>query len=231
MVDHLPIVRIIAWRIHDRLPQQVPIEDLYSAGILRLLDAFGRFDPSKQVLFRTYAQHRIPGAILDSLRALDWSPRGLRGKGRAVEQAIQLLTAQLHRSPTEMEIAQKLNIPLVVYQQLLGELNGLEIDTLDSERSTDPDEEELIYVTARPEDDPLFRYLDQEMWDRLAKAINDLPERERLIMTLYYYEEVTMKEIGLIIGIAESRVSQMHASALVHLRARLTITATIEVTT
>jgi RNA polymerase sigma factor for flagellar operon FliA len=231
MVDHLPIVRIIAWRIHDRLPQQVPIEDLYSAGILRLLDAFGRFDPSKQVLFRTYAQHRIPGAILDSLRALDWSPRGLRGKGRAVEQAIQLLTAQLHRSPTEMEIAQKLNIPLVVYQQLLGELNGLEIDTLDSERSTDPDEEALIYVTARPEDDPLFRYLDQEMWDRLAKAINDLPERERLIMTLYYYEEVTMKEIGLIIGIAESRVSQMHASALVHLRARLTITATIEVTT
>jgi RNA polymerase sigma factor FliA len=231
MVDHLPIVRIIAWRIHDRLPQQVPIEDLYSAGILRLLDAFGRFDPSKQVLFRTYAQHRIPGAILDSLRALDWSPRGLRGKGRAVEQAIQLLTAQLHRSPTEMEIAQKLNIPLVVYQQLLGELNGLEIDTLDSERSTDPDEEALIYVTARPEDDPLFRYLDQEMWDRLAKAINDLPERERLIMTLYYYEEVTMKEIGLIIGIAESRVSQMHASALLHLRARLTITATIEVTT
>jgi RNA polymerase sigma factor FliA len=104
---------------------------------------------------------------------------------------------------------------------LLGELNGLEIGTLHSERSADSDEENLISVTARPEDDPLFRYLDSELRERMTKAINDLPERERLIMTLYYYEETTMKEIGLILGVVESRVSQIHASAVLHLRARL----------
>jgi RNA polymerase sigma factor FliA len=221
MAEHLPIVRLIARRIHERLPQHVPIEDLYSAGVLGLLDAFGRFDPSKQILFRTYAQHRIRGAILDSLRTLDWSPRELRRKARAVEGAIQLLTAQFHRSPTDIEIAQKLNIPLLAYQQLLGDLKGLEIGTLHAMRSEDPDEEDLIYIATRPEDDPLFRCLDREIRERLTKAINDLPERERLIMTLYYYEEVTMKEIGRIIGVVESRVSQMHASAVLHLRARL----------
>ena len=208
MADHLPIVRFVARRIHERLPQHVTIDDLYSAGVLGLLDAFGRFDPSKQVKFSTYAQFRIRGAILDSLRTLDWSPRELRRKGRAVEHAIQALIGQLSRSPTDIEIAQKLNISLVAYQQLLGELKGLEIGSLHSERSADSDEEELIYVTARPEDDPLFRYLDGEMRERLTKAINELPERERLVMTLYYYEETTMKEIGLILGIAEPRVSK-----------------------
>jgi RNA polymerase sigma factor FliA len=102
MIEHLPIVRFIARRIHERLPQHVPIDDLYSAGVLGLLGAFGRFDPSKQVKFRSYAQFRIRGAILDSLRTLDWSPRELRRKGRAVEQAIQALIAQFHRSPTDI---------------------------------------------------------------------------------------------------------------------------------
>jgi RNA polymerase sigma factor for flagellar operon FliA len=228
MVEHLPIVRLVALRIHERLPQHVPVEDLYSAGVLGLLDAFGRFDPSKQVLFRTYAQFRIRGAILDSLRTLDWSPRELRRKARAVEQAIQLLIAQLHRSPTDSEIAQKLNIPLFAYQQLLGDLNGLEIGALDSERPPDPDEEEQIYVKARPEDDPLFRYLESEMRDRLAKGINGLPERERLVMTLYYYEEVTMKDVGLIIGVVESRCWQLHATALLHLRDCLARATTLQ---
>jgi RNA polymerase sigma factor for flagellar operon FliA len=124
MIEHLPIVRFIARRIHERLPQHVPIEDLYSAGVLGLLDAFGRFDPSKQIQFRTYAQFRIRGAILENLRTLDWSPRELRRKGRAVEQAIQALIVQFNRSPTDIEIAQKLNIPLSDYQQLLGGLKG-----------------------------------------------------------------------------------------------------------
>jgi RNA polymerase sigma factor FliA len=221
ITEHLPIVRFIARRIHERLPQHVQLEDLYSAGVLGLLDACLRFDPSQQVKFRSYAQFRIRGAILDSLRTLDWSPRRLRRKGRAVEQAIQALIGQLHRSPTDIEIAQKLNVPLAAYQQLLGELKGLEIGSLRSERSEDSDEDEMDLVPSRPEDDPLFRYLDGEMRERMTTAINDLPERERLIMTLYYYEEVSMKEIGLIIGVVESRISQLHASALLHLRARL----------
>jgi RNA polymerase sigma factor for flagellar operon FliA len=221
MIEHLPIVRFIARRIHERLPQHVPMDDLYSAGVLGLLDAFGRFDPSKQIQFRTYAQFRIRGAILDSLRTLDWSPRQLRRKGRAVEQAIQALIGQFNRSPTDTEIAQKLNIPLAAYQQLLGELKGLEIGSLHAERSEDSDEEQLDLVPGRPEDDPLFRCLDGEMRQRLTEAINDLPERERLVLTLYYYEETTMKEIGLILGVVASRVWQIRASAVLHLRARL----------
>jgi RNA polymerase sigma factor for flagellar operon FliA len=229
MTEHLPIVRLVARRIHERLPQHVPIEDLYSAGVIGLLDAFGRFDPSKQVLFRTYAQFCIRGAILDSLRTLDWSSRELRRKARAVEEAIQLLTAQLHRSPTDLEIAQKLNIPLAAYQQLLGDLKGLEIGTLHAVRTDDDSgEAELAFVPSRPEDDPLFRYLEGEMRERLTTAINELSERERLVMTLYYYEETTMKEIGLILDVVESRVSQIHASAVLHLRARLSALATIE---
>jgi RNA polymerase sigma factor for flagellar operon FliA len=228
MTEHLPMVRLIARRIHERLPQHVLIEDLYSAGVLGLLDAFGRFDRSKQVLFRTYAKFRIRGAILDSLRTLDWSPRELRRKARAVEQGIQMLTGELSRSPTDTEIAQKLNISLATYQQLLGELKGLEIGSLHAGRSDDSDEEELDLVPGRPEDDPLFRYLDGEMRERLTKAIEDLPERERLVMTLYYYEEATMKEIGLILGVVESRVSQIHASGVLHLRARLAMPTTVK---
>jgi RNA polymerase sigma factor FliA len=222
MIEHLPIVRFIARRIHERLPQHVPIEDLYSAGVVGLLDAFGKFDPAKQVQFRSYAQFRIRGAILDSLRTLDWSPRELRRKGRAVEQAIQTLTAQFGRAPNDHEIAHLMQIDLAAYQQLLGELKGLEIGTLHSERSEDSGEEELVYLPNRPEDDPLFRYLHSEMRERLSQAIGELPERERLVMTLYYYEETTMKEIGLILGVVESRISQIHASAVLHLRARLT---------
>jgi RNA polymerase sigma factor FliA len=221
MIEHLPIVRFIARRIHERLPQHVPIEDLYSAGVVGLLDAFSKFDPSKQVQFRSYAQFRIRGAILDNLRTLDWSPRELRRKGRAIEQAIQTLTAQFGRAPSDLEIAGQMHIDLAAYQQLLGELKGLEIGTLHSERSEDSGEEELVYLPNRPEDDPLFRYLHAEMRERLIEAISDLPERERLVMTLYYYEETTMKEIGIILGVVESRISQIHASAVLHLRARL----------
>jgi RNA polymerase sigma factor for flagellar operon FliA len=221
MLEHLPIVRFIARRIHERLPQHVPIEDLYSAGVVGLLDALSKFDPSKQVQFRSYAQFRIRGAVLDSLRTLDWSPRELRRKGRAVEQAIQTLTARVGRTPTDTEIAAQLHLDLPAYQQLLGELKGLEIGTLHSERSEDSGEEELVYLPNRPEDDPLYRYLNSELRERLSAAIGDLPERERLVMTLYYYEETTMKEIGMILGVVESRISQIHASAVLHLRSRL----------
>jgi RNA polymerase sigma factor for flagellar operon FliA len=227
-IEHLPIVRFIARRVHERLPRHVSIDDLYSAGVVGLLDAVGRFDPVKPVLFRTYAQFRIRGAILDSLRTLDWSPRELRRKGRNIEQAIHILTGRLGRLPTDIEIAQELHIDLAAYQQLLGELNGVEIGTLHSQRSEDSSEEELVYIPGRPEEDPLFRYLNAEMRERLTKAISDLPERERLVTNLYYYEEASMREIGLILGVAECRVSQIHASAVLHLRAQLSSRATLE---
>ncbi len=221
LLEHLPIVRFLARRIHERLPQHVDIEDLVSAGVVGLMDAFTKFDPSKKVQFRSYAQFRIRGAILDSLRTLDWSPRELRRKGRAVEEAIRSVTARLGRAPGENEIAAEMEMSLDDYQQLLGDLKGLEIGTLHVERNENSGEEELAYVPGKPEDDPLFHCLRGELEERLTDAIAHLPDRERLVMTLYYYEEMTMREIGLALGVVESRVSQVHASAVVHLRAAL----------
>jgi len=221
LLEHLPIVRFLARRIHERLPQHVDIEDLVSAGVVGLMDAFSKFDPAKRVQFRSYAQFRIRGAILDSLRTLDWSPRELRRKGRAVEAAIRVLTARLGHAPGEGEVAKEMALSLEEYQQLLGDLKGLEIGTLHLERNEDSGEEELAYVPGRPEEDPLFRCLRGELEERLSDAIANLPDRERLVMSLYYYEEMTMREIGLALGVVESRVSQVHASAVVHLRSAL----------
>ena len=221
LLEHLPIVRFLARRIHERLPQHVDIEDLVSAGVVGLMDAFAKFDPTKKVQFRSYAQFRIRGAILDSLRTLDWSPRELRRKGRAVEEAIRVLTQRMGRAPGEAEVAAEMTLSLEEYQQLLGDLKGLEIGTMHMERNEDSGEEELAYIPGRPEDDPLFHCLRGELEDRLTDAISHLPDRERLVMTLYYYEEMTMREIGLALGVVESRVSQVHASAVVHLRAAL----------
>ena len=185
------------------------------------MDAFSKFDPTKQVQFRSYAQFRIRGAILDSLRTLDWSPRELRRKGRAVEEAIRQVTARFGRAAGEGEVAAEMGLGLEEYQQLLGELKGLEVGTLHMERNEDSGEEELAYVPGRPEEDPLFRCLRGELQGRLTDAIANLPDRERLVMTLYYYEEMTMREIGLALGVVESRISQVHASAVIHLRAAL----------
>jgi len=194
--------------------------------VVGLIDAFAKFDPEKKVQFRSYAQFRIRGSILDSLRTLDWGPRDLRRKGRAVEEAIRVLTARLGHAPGEAEVAAELGQELNEYQQLLGDLKGLQIGTLHLERNEDSGEEELAYVPGRPEDDPLFRCLRHELEERLSKAISRLPDRERLVMTLYYYEEMTMREIGLALGVVESRISQVHSSAVVHLRAALKDLAT-----
>ncbi|MGC1463908.1 MAG: FliA/WhiG family RNA polymerase sigma factor, partial [Terracidiphilus sp.] len=226
LLEHLPVVRFLARRIHERLPQHVDIEDLVSAGVVGLMDAFSKFDPDKKVQFRSYAQFRIRGAILDSLRTLDWSPRELRRKGRAVEEAIRVLTARAGHAPGEAEVAEEMGLGLEEYQQLLGDLKGLEIGTLHMERNEDSGEEELAYIPGRPDEDPLFCCLRGELEERLAEAIANLPDRERLVMTLYYYEEMTMREIGLALGVVESRVSQVHASAVVHLRSALKDLAT-----
>jgi RNA polymerase sigma factor for flagellar operon FliA len=221
LLEHLPIVRFLARRIHERLPQHVDIEDLVSAGVVGLMDAFTKFDPQKKVQFRSYAQFRIRGAILDSLRTLDWSPRDLRRKGRAAEEAVRILTARMGRSPSEAEIAAEMGLGLEEYQSLLGDLKGLEIGTLHLEHNEDSGDEEIAYIPGRPEDDPLFCCLRGELKEKLTSAIEQLPERERLVMTLYYFEELTMREIGLGLGVVESRVSQIHASAVVRLRVAL----------
>jgi RNA polymerase sigma factor for flagellar operon FliA len=221
LLEHLPTVRYVARRIHERLPQHVELEDLVSAGVVGLIDAFAKFDHTKKVQFKSYAQFRIRGAILDSLRTMDWSPRELRRKGRAVEEAIWSVTQKLGRAPAEQEIAAEMGMGLGAYQQLLGELKGLEIGSLHEERSEDSGDLELSYIPGSPDDDPLFRCLQGEMKQRLADAIEHLPRQERMVLSLYYNDELTMKEIGLTLGVVESRVSQIHSSAVVRLRSVL----------
>lgn len=227
---HLSMVRFLARRIHERLPSHVELDELIGAGVLGLMDAFKKFDPEKKVKFRSYAQFRVRGAILDSLRTLDWSPRDLRRKAREIETAIQALTGKFGRSPSEFEVATELKMSLVDYQHVLGDLKSLEVGTLNVERSEDSGEEELAYIPNRKEDDPLFQCLRGEMHARLKEAIESLPERERLVMNLYYFEELTMKEIGSVLGVVESRISQVHASAVLHLRASLHAFRTINAT-
>jgi RNA polymerase sigma factor FliA len=221
LMEHLPTVRYLARRIHERLPQHVELDDLVSAGVVGLIDAFSKFDHKKKVQFKSYAQFRIRGAILDSLRTLDWSPRELRRKGRAVEEAIRAVTQRAGRAPLEQEIAAEMELTLAEYQALLGDLKGLEIGSLHMERSEDSGDEELSYIPGSPDEDPLFRCLKGEMKQRLVDAIDELPEKERMVLTLYYYEELTMKEIGLTLGVVESRVSQIHSSAVLRLRVAL----------
>jgi RNA polymerase sigma factor FliA len=213
VIEHVPIVRFIARQIHKRLPQHVAIEDLYGAGLVGLLEALDRFVPSKQVEFRSYAQFRIRGSILDSLRELDWGSRGMRRKGREIEQTIQTLTARFNRPPVDREIAEEMNTDLAAYQKLVSKLKGLEVDSLDPA--------ELIDVPSRREDDPLFRFLNAELQQRLADAISNLREQERRVLTLYYYEDLKQKEIASLLGLGESRISQILTSAVVRLRGQL----------
>jgi RNA polymerase sigma factor FliA len=222
LMEQLPQVRYIARRIHERLPRHVPFEDLVHAGVLGLIDALNKFDQSKHVQFSSYAKFRIRGAILDSLRELDWSPRELRRKGRMVEETYSRLSVTLGRSPSDNELAKELGLELRDLQSLLAELDGLELGSLRIESSHDGKEEDLLdYLPGTPEDTPFFACLRSERKHLLAEAIAELPEKERKVLSLYYYEELTMKEVGAVLGIGESRVSQIHSLAMVRLRVRL----------
>ena len=222
LIEQLPQVRYLARRIHDRLPRHVPLEDMVHAGVIGLIDALNKFDCSKQVQFGSYAKFRIRGAILDSLREMDWGPRELRRKARRVEEAQRKLSMDLSRAPTEAEVAAELNIELREFQRLLTELDGLEVGSLHLESPWDGKEENLCdYLPNAPEDTPFFRCMRSEMKELLARAVADLPEKEQEVLSLYYFEELTMKEVGAVLGIGESRVSQIHSLAVVRLRARL----------
>lgn len=222
LLEQLPQVRFIARRIHERLPRHVPLEDLIHAGVLGLMDALNKYDQAKHVQFASYAKFRIRGAILDSLRELDWSPRELRRKARQIDEVYSRLSTELGRTPTEPELADALGIDLHQLQILLGELDGLEVGSLRVESPRDGKEEDLCeYLPNAPEDTPYFLCLQTEMKELLTRVVAELPEKERQVLSLYYYEELTMKEVGSVMGVGESRVSQIHTMAVIRLRARL----------
>ena len=218
ILQHLPMVRFVARRVSELMPQQVELDDLISAGLVGLIDAEAKFDGTKQVQFKSYAQFRIRGAILDSLRVMDWSPRELRRKGRTIAEAIRTLSARLGHTPSDAEIAHEIGMELVTFQQLTGELKGLEVGSLNLARTEEVGDEELDFVPAPATESPLAQIIAGQTREQLAAAIETLPEKERLVLTLYYYEELTMREIGLTLGVVESRVSQIRTSAVSRLR-------------
>ncbi len=219
--DYMSMVSFQANQIYRRLPLRVDLEELYSVGLVGLWEAYVKFDPAKNVKFLTYAQFRVRGAILDSLRASDWAPRALRSKERAAQKAIRTLSSRLGRTPTEDEIAAELRLSTLEYQQLLSDLHGLEIGTLHRPFSDDLNDEELVHVPDRPENDPFFLCMKGEVRKHLTRAIEALPDQQRLVITLYYYEELTHSEISLVLEKSESRVHQIRTSAVRRLRAAL----------
>jgi len=222
VMEHLPQVNYIARRIHNRVSEHVPLEDLMNAGVVGLLEAINHYDPSRNVKLMTFAKLRIEGAMLDSLRDLDWSPRELRRKGRQVEEALQKLRASLGRAPSEAEIAKQMGISRDALQDLLCDLRGLDLGSLEAlAAQSERDDQIYNYLPTSREDDPLCLCLQSEMRECLSQAVGELPERERQVLALYYVEELTMKEVGLVLGVGEGRVSQIHSAALLRLRARL----------
>jgi len=221
LIENLPEVRYIARRIHDRLPSHVPFDDIVHAGILGLIDAVDKFDPSRNVQLKSYARFRIRGAILDSLRQMDWSPRNLRRQARRIEEANRELALDLGRAATEAEIAAKLGMQLSEFQRLLGDLRGLDLGSLQGPSDDSTGEEQTAAIASRTEEDPFQLTFRAEMRVLLAQAIAELDEKEQQVLSLYYLEELTMKEVGVILDIGESRVSQIHTAALIRLRSRL----------
>ena len=224
IVDTLPLIRQIAHRMAMRLPSNLETRDLVNAGVLGLLDAIDKFQPERGVKFKTYAEVRIRGAILDSLRSLDWAPRSLRKKGKDLSKAHTELSQKFGRAATDEEISGALGETLEDYYALVDQLHGLTVGSFDSFSDFDDrGEDQINYYPDDGSNDPHIRFESKEITRILGKAIDSLPERERLVMSLYYYEEFTMKEIGTMLGVNESRVSQIHTSATGRLRDSCTI--------
>jgi RNA polymerase sigma factor for flagellar operon FliA len=226
LLEHMPLVRMLAYRIQDRLPQSVEFDDLVSAGVVGLIDAYNKFNPKKEVLFRSYAAVRIRGAILDSLRGMDWAPREIRRKAREIEEATQRLIRRLGRKPQQSEVAVELGMAFASFQKLLMTVKGLEIGSLQEPRGEGSLEEEMVSIETNPEDDPLHRCMRSERAARLSAVVAELPEREQRVLQMYYVEEMTLKEIGLVLGLVESRVSQIRTAVIEGLRARMGCDAT-----
>ncbi len=216
---HLPQVKFIAERLAAKLPPSVDRDDLIGAGVLGLLDAVDKFDATRGVQFKTYAELRVRGAMLDCLRALDWAPRTLRQRAREVEAAYHQIERDSGRPAEEEEVAGALGLTTAQFHALLGELRGLTL--LGLEGASDEGEQPLPQIPDDPARNPLALYESAEGRARLLECIDQLPARERQVVALYYLEELTMKEVGAVLGITESRVSQLHTQAMLHLRVAL----------
>ena len=225
ILTYAPLVKYVAGRLGSGLPAHVDEGDLVSYGLLGLIGAIERYDPDRDVKFETYALARIKGSIIDELRALDWVPRSVRARARDIERAIAELEAKLNRAPTDEEIATKLGLSQEELDDSLTEISRSSIAALDelwTVQGGGGDQVALIDTIEDTQGPQPQSELDvAELKEMMAEAISRLPEREKLVITLYYYEELTLREIGEVLGVTESRVSQLHTKAILRLKARL----------
>ncbi len=221
ILEHLPQVRLIARRIHERLPESVALDDLISTGIVGLISAIDNFDPSHNVKLKTYAEYKIRGAILDSLRGLDWAPRQQRKRSKRIEAAIATLEQRVYRMPDEDEIASELGLSMKEYHEWLVDVRGVNLGSLES-TTGDEDGRDLLKFIADSEDSWPSQLVERSVLERLlADAIERMPYIERTILSLYYHEELTLREIAKVVKLHESRVSQLKSQAILRLRAFL----------
>ena len=223
--QYAPLVKYVAGKVAMGMPHNVEFDDLVSYGVIGLFDAIEKYDPEKNVKFKTYAVTRIRGAIFDELRQIDWVPRTIRQKAREVESAISALEAHLGRTATEQEIARALGISEQEYQKTIQKISGTSILSLNDVWFSS-DENDKISIQDSIESpqslNPDVIVEKDEMRRVIAEAINELPDKEKKILVLYYYEDLTLKDIGRVMEVTESRVSQLHTKAIVHLRSKLT---------
>jgi RNA polymerase sigma factor for flagellar operon FliA len=221
ILEHLPQVRLIARRIHERLPESVSLDDLISTGIIGLIGAIDRFDPKLNVKLKTYAEYKIRGAILDSLRGLDWAPRQQRKKAKLIEAAIASAEQRLKRQPVEDEIVFELGITMDEYHEWLMEVRGVNLGSLESGGSDEDNRNLLRFIADKEENWPSNIVERSELERILAAAIARMPKIERDVLSLYYKEELTLREIAKVIRLHESRVSQLKSQAVLRLRSYL----------
>jgi RNA polymerase sigma factor for flagellar operon FliA len=224
ILHYSPLVKYVAGRVAVGLPQNVEQADLVSYGIFGLIDAIEKFDLERGYKFETYAIARIKGAILDELRSIDWVPRSVRAKARALEKAYSKLEGQLHRTPSDEEIAAEMGVTDDQLQSTLSQISFIGLVALDEMLSVGGERGESVSLgdtVADSGEGPVAAYEVEEMRQILADAINRMPEREKIVLTLYYYEGLTLAEIGQVLGVTESRVCQIHTKAVIQLRSRL----------
>ena len=219
-MEHVALVRAVACRLAHRLPSQVELSELIGVGTLALVDAAGRYKPSLGVPFDAFARQRVQGAMLDSLRGMDWAPRSLRQKQRALDAAIKQLRHELGREPEGAEIAGALNVSEAEYERWLDDVRAAELATIRLAGSS-PTGESLLDVAVEPGEGQHARLERIELSRRLASALSALPERERQVLSLYYEEEMTLAEVGAVMGVSESRISQLRTQAIARLRTSL----------
>ena len=222
--EYAPMVKYVANRIAMRLPPHVEVDDLISVGVLGLIDAIDKYDSTRGAKFKTYAEFRVRGAILDELRSMDWVPRSVRQKASSMDGVVQKLQNKLGRRPEDEEIAKEMGVSLDELFTTLNETKSMPILSLEDlgiAKESGEQQSLLDCLAGKNDADPQTHFRLVELKEIIAKAINTLPEKERLMISLYYYEELTMKEIGGVLGITESRVSQIHSKAVFRLRNKL----------